>query len=129
MEDICIDSIKSNRPFSTAIRVCGSNNFKWNILLESDDNELLKWYEKYCIKLYNTKTPYGYNVANGGQEKPIFGPIMSNQEEEFRCRVVYAEQNIEVYKILNETEFIKDSLWYLIIKLIILNYIKEYYVK
>ena len=89
------DSIKSNRPFSTAIRVCGSNNFKWNILLESDDNELLKWYEKYCIKLYNTKTPYGYNVANG--KEGHIGPIMSNQEEEFRCRVVYAEQNIEVY--------------------------------
>ena len=43
----------------------GIDNFGFEILKECDDKELDFW-EKYYVKELNTKSPYGYNLTDGG---------------------------------------------------------------
>lgn len=43
----------------------GIDNFGFEILKECNDNELDYW-ETYYINELNTKTPYGYNMTDGG---------------------------------------------------------------
>lgn len=50
-----------------AIRAYGKENFNFEIIgWFKDYNEK----EKYYIKLYNSLTPYGYNLSEGGEEPP-----------------------------------------------------------
>ena len=44
----------------------GIDAFDFEILKECKDDELNYW-EKYYIKELNTKTPYGYNMTDGGE--------------------------------------------------------------
>ena len=46
----------------------GIEAFGFEILKECDDKELNYW-ERYYIKELNTKTPYGYNMTDGGDGK------------------------------------------------------------
>lgn len=51
-----------------AIQKYGKENFKKEIIVEGDFNQLLKdELEKHYIRLYNSITPYGYNLTIGGQ--------------------------------------------------------------
>jgi group I intron endonuclease len=65
--------------FSKAIHKYGLEGFEWTILLESNNDELLCWFEKYCIKLSQSKVPLGYNLTDGGEGTA--GKIMSEEEK------------------------------------------------
>lgn len=53
--------------FHSAIRKHGSESFSWEILCECNTKEKLDKKELYYIKKYNTQSPYGYNLTNGGE--------------------------------------------------------------
>lgn len=52
--------------FHKAIRKYGWDDFEWDILYESEDEESLYQKEKLFIKLYNSYMPCGYNMTTGG---------------------------------------------------------------
>lgn len=49
-----------------AIRKHGFDNFKWEVLFETDSLEEVQKKEIYYIKLLKTITPNGYNLTEGG---------------------------------------------------------------
>lgn len=49
----------------SAIRKHGVDNFEFRVLLYCDES-MLNFYEIECIKIYNCKSPLGYNCNNGG---------------------------------------------------------------
>lgn len=55
-----------NTYFHKALRKYGRDNFEWDILFESDDEENLYKKERLFIRLFNTMIPYGYNMTTGG---------------------------------------------------------------
>ncbi len=57
---------KSNKPFHNALRKYVFDVFEWEILFESDSEEILLRVEKIEILEYKTKTPNGYNLTDGG---------------------------------------------------------------
>ena len=50
-----------------AIKKYGKENFKLEIIDQGEDYNKK---EKYWIKYYNSLVPYGYNIAEGGEEPP-----------------------------------------------------------
>lgn len=60
-------SLKDNTPFHNAIKKYGMDSFIWEVLLTSPNENELNQMEIFCIQELNTKVPYGYNLANGGQ--------------------------------------------------------------
>jgi group I intron endonuclease len=61
-------SSKDDYPICRAIRKYGWENFEKEILIIVDKVDL-DFYEIKCIDVYNTLTPNGYNVNEGGQGK------------------------------------------------------------
>ena len=57
--------VDKGRHFCNAIRKYGKNNFNLEILLICNLS-MMDYYEKKCIKLYNTISPNGYNLESGG---------------------------------------------------------------
>lgn len=63
--------------FHRAIAKYGAENFAWDVIDETDDNEKANELEKYYIQFYNSFKPNGYNMTTGGdgnsnqQAKPI----------------------------------------------------------
>lgn len=57
----------SNYLFHKAIRKYGKENFIWEIICECNSKKELNEKEKFYIKFYNTKTPKGYNLTDGGE--------------------------------------------------------------
>ena len=57
--------VDKGRYFCNAIRKYGKNNFNVEILLICNLG-MMDYYEKKCIKLYNTISPNGYNLESGG---------------------------------------------------------------
>lgn len=55
---------KDNTPIARAFKKY-YNEYKVEILLEVN-NDLLNYYEIKFINIYDTLTPYGYNIQNGG---------------------------------------------------------------
>lgn len=53
--------------FYQAIQYYGFENFSYDILEECEDS-LLDEKERYYISLYNTRTPNGYNIKEGGND-------------------------------------------------------------
>lgn len=53
--------------FCHAIRKYGMASFVWRVLFESDDAEELNAKEKELIKSEGAKSPYGYNLTDGGE--------------------------------------------------------------
>lgn len=53
-------------PISRAIQKYGKDNFKFEILLSNLTREQANIKEQEYIIKYNSKTPNGYNVSNGG---------------------------------------------------------------
>ncbi len=56
-----------NIPFRNALRKYGFDNFKWKKLYRNLNNKKLIEKEIYFIKKYNTKSPFGYNLTDGGE--------------------------------------------------------------
>ena len=95
-----------------AFRKYGFENFQYEILADSiDDIDLLNQLEIYYIKHYNTKTPNGYNVEDGGKnckkpktlehrKKEIWGQAKLTEEEVIELRKAYQrkESPAEIYK-------------------------------
>ena len=95
-----------------AFRKYGFENFQYDILVDDiDDIDLLNQLEIYYIKYYNTKTPNGYNVEDGGRnaskpktlehrKKEIWGQAKLTEEEVIRLRKAYQakESPTEIYK-------------------------------
>lgn len=50
-----------------AFRKYGYENFQYKVLAESDEIDVLNELEIALIKKYNTKTPNGYNIEDGGR--------------------------------------------------------------
>ena len=50
-----------------AFRKYGYENFQYRVLAESDEIDILNELEIALIKKYNTKTPNGYNIEDGGR--------------------------------------------------------------
>lgn len=55
------------RYFYYAIKKYGWDNFSHCILEENITENMAKYYEKYYIKKYNTLSPNGYNLTDGGE--------------------------------------------------------------
>jgi len=55
-----------NMVFHKAIRKYGIDNISWEILCECSDKNEMDFMEKYFIRFYNSKTPNGYNITDGG---------------------------------------------------------------
>ena len=53
--------------FHNSIRKYGWNNFEVIILHDNIPLQDLNWLEKQCIWIYNTRSPNGYNLQNGGK--------------------------------------------------------------
>lgn len=56
-----------NGALQRAIRKYGENSFKVSTLVISNDREYLCLLEKRAIKVFKTKTPFGYNLTDGGE--------------------------------------------------------------
>lgn len=61
---------KDNSLIDKAIKKYGKEHFWFEILESQIENYNEK--EKYWIKYYNSKEPFGYNILNGGSEPPRY---------------------------------------------------------
>lgn len=52
--------------FKKALRKYGEENFKWEVIIQCSSLTECQEKEKYYIKKYNTISPYGYNLTEGG---------------------------------------------------------------
>lgn len=109
-----------NSPLHRAFRKYGYENFKYDILIENEDIEVLNELEIYFIKKYNSQIPNGYNIEPGGKncskpktqehkEKLTWGQAELSLEEIIELREAYArkESPKEIYN-----KFYKDRLHY-----------------
>jgi group I intron endonuclease len=55
-----------NTVFYKAIRKYGEENFQFTEIISCDSNEKLNAWERLYIDFYDSKTPNGYNMTNGG---------------------------------------------------------------
>lgn len=109
-----------NSPLHRAFRKYGYENFKYTVLAETDDIDILNKLEIYFIKKYNTKIPNGYNIEEGGKncKKPqteeqkrklMEAKAFLTKEEVIELRIAY--QNNESPKKIYEEKY-KDRLHY-----------------
>lgn len=103
-----------------AFRKYGYDNFKYEILAQANDIEVLNQLEIYYIKKYNTKVPYGYNIEDGGKncsrpmteeqkEKLMKSHASLTEEEVIELRLAY--QRGESPKIIYDQKY-KNRLHY-----------------
>lgn len=103
-----------------AFRKYGYNNFQYSILAETDDIEILNQLEIDFIKKYNTKTPNGYNIEDGGKnclkpktklqkEKMMKSHALLTEKEVIELRMAYqkGESPKKIYD-----KYYKDRLHY-----------------
>lgn len=106
--------------FHRALRKYGWDNFEYEILAENDNLELINELEIFYIDFYNTKTPNGYNILDGGKnakkpmkestkEKLMWSHGKMTQEEVIYLRMAYA--NKESPKAIYDKYF-KERLTY-----------------
>jgi len=74
-----------------AIKKYGKGNFVKEILCKCNSLEELNDKEKYYIKEYNTKVPYGYNLTDGGEGN--LGWIPSNDTRKKNSEAHMGEKN------------------------------------
>lgn len=84
-----------NSVFHKAVRKYGWNNFKYEILLTTDDINILNTLEQYYIQYYNTKTPNGYNVLEGGRNSA------RPKNMEYRKKISLSKGNLSEQEIVN----------------------------
>ena len=92
--------IDESRCFCNAIRKYGKDNFNVEILLICN-LEMMDYYEKKFIELYNTISPNGYNLEAGGVGKN--GKIMHEDTKEkiSKCHRFLNMKNEDKEKLLN----------------------------
>lgn len=66
-KSFCEKDVSYNSALHNAIRKYGKENFVWKVLQECDEKELDEL-EKQYIKQYNSLSPNGYNILEGGQK-------------------------------------------------------------
>lgn len=64
-----------NSIFHKAIDKYGEENFEWEILGSIPGKELANSFERYCIAIYNTYKPNGYNMTKGGDGGSMWNAI------------------------------------------------------
>jgi len=69
--------------FHSAIRKYGEDNFVWNIISEYHNYDDALDAEQYFIKLYNTKSPDGYNMTDGGEG--TLGAVLTAEHKQKIC--------------------------------------------
>jgi len=86
--------------FKKALRKYGVENFKWEIIFQCNSLTECQEKEKYFIKKYNTISPNGYNLTEGGN-----GGIQSDETKEKISKSVknYWENNKEKHNWSNLT--------------------------
>ncbi|QIW89883.1 homing endonuclease [Bacillus phage Izhevsk] len=66
----------SNTYFHKAIRKYGWENFKWEVIDETETDEELNEKESYWIEKYNSNIQtVGYNMSNGGEGNALIGEL------------------------------------------------------
>lgn len=106
--------------FHRALRKYGWDNFKYEVLNETDDIDLLNELEIFYIDFYDRQRPNGYNVLSGGancvrpmseeaKEKLRWAKGKLNKDEVIFLRLAYAKN--ESPKAIYE-ELFKDRLAY-----------------
>jgi group I intron endonuclease len=53
-----------------AIKKYGKENFDWDTIAICDTKDKANFLEKFYIKFFNTKSPNGYNITEGGEGTP-----------------------------------------------------------
>lgn len=109
-----------NSPLHRAFRKYGYENFKYEVLIENNEIDILNELEIYFIKKYNSQIPNGYNIEPGGKncskpktqehkEKLTWGQAELTLEEIISLREAYArkESPKEIYN-----KFYKNRLHY-----------------
>lgn len=104
-----------------AVNKYGEASFKFEVLIICFDNDVYKYEEEYIMK-FNTMSPNGYNVAEGGKSSRNFlGKTHSEQtrqkigekSKEFHNRPeikeLHRQQAIELNARINMSEILKKS--------------------
>lgn len=84
--------------FHRAIRKYGYENFEYCVLAETDEIDKLNELEVCFIKKYNSQTPYGYNVKEGGRN----GSAPMKEETKIKlmkCRGSLTEEEVVELRI------------------------------
>lgn len=99
-----------------AMRKYGVDCFSFEVI-EEVDNSLLFEREKYWIAYYNSKTPNGYNLTDGGEgtfgfESPKKG-VPRSQEVKDKLKASWTEERREEYKqrVLGEKNPMYGKKW------------------
>lgn len=79
-----------------AIRKYGEENFEFKVLLHKIPINALNYYESLWIQKFNTKSPYGYNLTDGGDGTRGYIPwnkdIPRSQETINKIKLTYTEE-------------------------------------
>lgn len=93
----CEKDVSYNSALHSAIRKYGKENFKWEVIEECEIEEIDEK-EKYYIQFYNSLTPNGYNILEGGQKFRAesnrckkCGTIISKNTKNNLCRECYIQ--------------------------------------
>ena len=89
----CLTQKYAGTAINNARAKYGIDNFGFEILKECDDKELDYW-EKYYIKVLNTKAPYGYNLTDGGDGLKGYSPSEETRKKlsEARKGITFSEE-------------------------------------
>lgn len=60
-------NVKGSKLLKNAIRKHGRENFLAEVLVVCSSQEYIQQLEKKAVALFNTKTPHGYNLTDGGE--------------------------------------------------------------
>ena len=75
--------------FSRALGKYGLESFLISVIDEAEIREILNEKEKYWIKFYNCRVPYGYNLTSGGEgnDSPTSDETKKKQSESHKGKV------------------------------------------
>lgn len=79
-----------------SIKKYGKENFEIKVLAYCNNIEEMNHREQYCIKLFKTLAPNGYNVRSGGNEqiRSKFVPVKHTEESKMKIRIARKKQII-----------------------------------
>ena len=81
-----------NSHFHNAIRKYGFNAFKWKIIADTYDRDMLNFLEAFFIDLYNsTNKDKGYNIKEGGKNGKLSNETKKKMSESQKGKVLSEE--------------------------------------
>lgn len=98
----CLKIRYANKILTRDRNIYGLDNFKTEILSETDNRKEAWELEQQFIDKFNTKYPNGYNMSDGGN-----APFGTNPSQETRAKMSFAKKgkeggkSIEIYQIKN----------------------------